>query len=460
MNEELQYLQDSYTKSKEIFPNIENNCIQDKIDLDYILLNFDDFCNKEINTHGRLIGHRNSKMFLAIRYKFYDIQCLFPNNKKNNNIKKILHIGDYIHVNGIVNYSNTGEKTIFINNLVILAKCLRNIPDQYYIQNKQEKYQLENRTMILTFNKNDYMTIYVRFEVIREIRLFLYKQQFIEADTPTLCKIYGGAIAKPFQTHYIVNKELFYLRIAPELYLKRLIVSGFPKIFEICHNFRNEGVSSMHNPEFTMLEVYEINIYLPDVINRALNLLKHIINFISSTYKQQINIDLENIKYRKFYDIIYEINPNIDNLDIDELIKFTNSLSLSVTSQNRYEIYDDIVSKYYIYKNYKDSIFVLTHHPKELSPLSKIKDNLALRFEIYLFGIEVIDGYEENNNSEKQYQIFREQEILYNRKSDMIFCNDLKIGMMQTCGYGMGIDRLLKILLDKNFIRDVIPFIE
>lgn len=460
MNDKITSLDEAYIKSKNIFPNLENNIIENALEIDYLLDNFDILIKQNISTHGRIISYRNSKMFLIIRYKFYDIQCLFPNNTKNNEIKKILYIGDYICVKGVLNYSNTKEKTIIVEDLFILAKCIRNIPDQYFIQHKQEKHQIENRTMVLTFNKEIFKTIYIRFETIKTIRNFLYNLEFVETDTPTLCRIAGGAMAKPFKTNYLVNKEMFSLRISPELYLKRFIISGFSKVFEICHNFRNEGISSMHHPEFTMLEVYETNIYLKDVINRAVNLIKHVVNFLNTKYKQEINIDFNNIKTEKFYDIINKVRLDIDYLTIEALIKFVNSIGINVTSNNRYEIYDDIVSKYYIPKYYADTVFILTHHPKELSPLSKIKGNTALRFEIYIFGLEIVDGYEENNNYKKQFDIFKEQEALNNRDSDISFCEDLKIGLMQTCGYGIGIDRLIKILLKQSFIRDVIPFIE
>lgn len=460
MNTTISDLNDSYIKAKLIFKDLENNVIKNNLEIDFILNNFDSLIKKNINTYGRIISHRNSKMFLVIRHKFYDIQCLFPNEDKNKKIKKILYIGDYIGISGYLEYSNTKEKTIFIKNLIILSKCIRNIPDQYFIQNKQEKYQLENRTMFLTFNKEALRTISIRFAVIQEIRRFLYECNFIEADTPTLCKIAGGAMAKPFKTDYLVNKETFSLRIAPELYLKRFIISGFPRVFEICHNFRNEGISAMHNPEFTMLEVYEVNIYLEDVIQRSIQLIKNIVLFLNKNYNCKINIDFQNTESKKFYDIINNINPNIYKFDIDELKHFANSLGINTFSNNKYDIYDDIVSKYYIPKHYKDKLFILTHHPKELSPLSKINEQVALRFEIYIFGLEIVDGYEENNNADKQYQIFKEQERINNRESDMSFCDDLKIGMMQTCGYGVGIDRLIKILLKQNFIRDVIPFIE
>ena len=460
MNDKITNLEEAYIKSKNIFPDLENNINENTLEINYLLNNFDNLIKQNISTHGRIISYRNSKMFIIIRYKFYDIQCLFSNNTKNNEIKKILYIGDYIGVKGILEYSNTKEKTIIIQDLCILAKCIRSIPDQYFIQNKQEKHQIENRTMVLTFNKEIFKTIYIRFEVIKEIRNFLHNLEFVETDTPTLCRIAGGAMAKPFQTNYLVNKEMFNLRISPELYLKRFIISGFSKVFEICHNFRNEGISSMHNPEFTMLEAYETNIYLPDVINRSINLIKHVVDLLNNKYNRGININFKDIKTEKFYNVLDKIKPDITKLTIEELITFANSIGINITSNNRYEIYDDIVSKYYIPKNYSDNLFVLTHHPKELSPLSKIRDNVALRFEIYLFGTEIVDGYEENNNYKKQYDIFKEQEILNNRASDMSFCEDLKIGLMQTCGYGIGIDRLIKILLKQNFIRDVIPFIE
>jgi lysyl-tRNA synthetase class 2 len=457
-------LQQKYLAAIKLDSQLENNILhKNNINIDKLIDNFENLNNTQVHTYGRIIQHRNSKMFLIIRNNGCDIQCYLSKEEKYNYIKTILTTGDVIKLSGKYKLSTTEEKTIFIDAISIIAKCLQSIPDQYYMQNKQKKYQIENRTLCLTFQKKTFNLISIRFNVIKKIREFLYKCDFLEGDTPTLCKIAGGASATPFTTKYLVQKQDYSLRIAPELYLKRLIISGFPKIFEICHNFRNEGVSVLHNPEFTMLEAYEIGIKLPDVIENVFNLIEHITKFLNEKYKYNLTVNFSRNSI-KFYDIINKLIPNANELTLLQLIDLAES-KFNIHYENKEEIkiieevYDDIISKFYIPKYHPD-IIVLTHHPKAISPLSKCIDDVALRFEIYYKGIEIADGYEENNNSEIQTSTFEQQEKIYNRKSDYTFCKDLSLGMMQTCGYGIGIDRLLKILLELSNIREAIPFTE
>ena len=416
---------------------------------------------------GRVINYRNSKMFIFIRNNGFDIQCYC--NVKNNKLQdiKLVDIGDCICVNGIVKKSNTGVITIFIDSFTFLSKCLITAPDQYYINKKEDIYNRKKRTEYLSFHKVAFNNLHLRYKIVEQIRKFMFDNEFTEVETPILQRIAGGANTKPFVTQYIDKKDIFYLRIAPELYLKRLIISGFNKIFEIAKNFRNEGMSIYHNPEFSMLEAYVVGWKLQNMIDFILLLLNFLVEQLLGIYTKnlsitQINflksINFNNIKYFYFQNIIESLIGKEGTIN-DMFNKYAeNNIRYEGESMNFYCVCEDYISKIFVKQFEKNQIVCIMHHPAVLSPLAKICNNFALRFEIYINGYEIADGFEEENNAKKQLAIFQQQAKNNNSKFDVEYINDMLIGFPHTTGVGIGLDRLICILLCCKNIRDVISY--
>ena len=427
-----------------------------------------DLENQTVCICGRVVNYRNSKMFIIIREQGMDLQCYC--NVKLQDLKeklKLLDIGDYVLFRGIIKYSNTNVLTLFVENLYFAAKCVIDAPDQYYIQKYQDIYTRKTRTEYLTFHKQSFNNLYLRYLITQFIREFFINNNFCEVETPVLQRIAGGAFAKPFETEYLDKKDIFQLRISPELYLKRLIITGFNRIFEISRNFRNEGLSVNHNPEFSMLETYVMYWHLSDMIEFLLKMIDFIIiklieykNYLSETQIDFLKkISTKDIKYYNFYNIIQsELGTTECFTTLLKALKQNNIIYNSVDNISFEDLCDDYISKVFVKKFSSESILCIQNYPTKLSPLAKHKDGYALRFEIYLGGIEIIDGFEENNDYEKQLSCFEEQYQITSRKFDNEYINDMKIGFPFTTGAGIGIDRIVLLLLGCKNIRDVISY--
>jgi lysyl-tRNA synthetase, class II len=381
-------------------------------------------------------------------------------------------IGDIVGVEGVLFKTKTGELSVRAEKVILLTKALRPLPEKYHgIVDKEMRYR--QRYLDLIMNDVTRRTFRKRTEIINFIRQYLVEQGFLEVETPMMQAVPGGAAARPFQTyHHALDIDL-YLRIAPELYLKRLVVGGFEKVFEINRNFRNEGLSTRHNPEFTMLEFYQayadyhVLMDLTETMLRELTLAIHGDTIITYQGKQY---DFgKAFRRMTMVEAILESNPDIKKDDL-----FDANLLRTVAKRHNIPVQDYFgVGKLQLElfeKTVEDKLHdpsFITAYPKEVSPLARSNDDdpfVTDRFELFIGGREIANGFTELNDAEDQAERFRKQ-IQAREAGDaeaMHFDKDyiraLEHGMPPTAGEGIGIDRLVMLLTDSASIRDVLLF--
>lgn len=381
-------------------------------------------------------------------------------------------LGDTIGIEGILFKTKTGELTVKAQNVRLLTKALRPLPDKFHGLSDQELCY-RRRYLDILVNDKSRTTFYIRSKIIEAIREFLIKKDFLEVETPMMHIIPGGAAAKPFKTHHnALDLELF-LRIAPELYLKRLVVGGFERVFEVNRNFRNEGLSTRHNPEFTMLEFYQAYADYNDLMNLTEEMLQTITQKIFGTTKiinQGHEYDFgKPITRMSLQDAILHHNKHISLEEISNEAKareIARKMNLAVQDDYglgkiQYEIFEKTVEK-----NLLEPTFI-TQFPTEVSPLARKNDQnpfVTDRFEFFVGGKELANGFSELNDPEDQAARFQEQ---VNARSsgdeeamhyDADYITALEYGLPPTAGEGIGIDRLTMLLTDSPSIRDVILF--
>ncbi|CAL4322798.1 Lysine--tRNA ligase [Buchnera aphidicola (Chaitophorus sp. 3695)] len=424
-----------------------------------------------IQTAGRIIQKRimGKAIFMRLQDSEGEIQIYSKQNSltsKTNNFKKFksLDLGDIIGVIGIIFKTKTNELTIHCQKFILLTKALRPLPEKFHgLVNKDTRY----RKRYLDFISNNSLkkTFQIRSKLISMIRNYMHKKKFLEVETPMLHNLPGGAIAKPFITYHNSLSKKMYLRIAPELYLKRLIIGGFEKIFEINRNFRNEGVSSRHNPEFTMMEIYIAYSNYKYLMKFLENLMQYLSKKIHHNYI---------IEYKKnFFDLskpflkltmkesIIKFNNFIDPKDLKNLTqlkKITNKLQLKIKhtwgiGKIITEIFEKTVEKKLINPTF------ITEYPIEVSPLAREKNHdkyFSDRFEFFIGGYEIGNGFSELNDPTEQKKRFKMQNK--KKKYDKDYILALEHGMPPTAGLGIGIDRLTMIFTNQKNIKDVIMF--
>lgn len=391
-------------------------------------------------------------------------ECLEP---KDFLTWKKLDIGDWVYICGIWTRTRTGELTLKIKSLNLYAKCMAGMPDKVVGLSDPELRQ-RMRYLDLIVNKDSADVFKARFGIIKHIRNYMDENNYIEVETPILQVIPGGANARPFVTHHNSLGSELYMRIAPELYLKQLIVGGFSKIYEIGKNFRNEGISPKHNPEFTMIEMYEAHSDFIGMMNYVKNLIMYVIErhdsrFIRGYGDNEINWnDWRTIKFE----------DSIKNLGIESprcignIISFLSKNNYSVTGSEELSKLQQIVFDNFVEPNLINPTFI-THYPVSLSPLARKNDfdNFVTdRFELFVSGTEIANGFTELNDPVDQSERFEQQVKNKNSGDDesMYFDKDyikaLTYGMPPTAGAGIGIDRLVMLLTNSYNIRDVILF--
>jgi lysyl-tRNA synthetase class 2 len=444
---------------------------------DEIKRNFQDLENMEVQISGRVISERfhGKASFITIRDFSGTIQIYININNVGedsyNFFKKYIDPGDFVGVKGTVFKTHTGEITISANYLKLLTKSLLPLPEKYHgIKDVELRYR--KRYLDLIANPQNIEIFIKRSILIKNIRDYLNKLGFIEVETPMLQPIPGGATAKPFITFHNALNQNFYLRIAPELYLKRLIVGGFEKVYEINRNFRNEGISTIHNPEFTMLELYLAYADYKDIMVLTENLISEVIYSINDGYLIDYNgmkINFEPPWQRFSYKEIFEEKTKvpIENFrDIDFGLRYLKDEGIELTKKPNFK---NIVDEIFKEKVEKDLInpTIIYDFPIEMSPLAKKKrDNNGWveRFEVFIRGMEIANAFSELNDPIDQKDRFLE-EIKEKEKGDEeshYFDSDyieaLEYGMPPTGGLGIGIDRLTMIVTNKDSIREVILF--
>jgi len=426
---------------------------------------------KEVLVAGRLIAKREhgKSSFGHIIDQSGKIQIYAQLNTlgKFYELFKQLDIGDIIGLRGKLFTTKTGEKTIFVEDFKLLSKALRPLPEKWHgLKDIEIRYR--QRYLDLIANPDVKENFIKRFKIISFIREFFDKLGYFEVETPILHILAGGASGKPFITHHNANDCDVYLRIAPELYLKRLLVGGFEKIYEINRSFRNEGISFKHSPEFTMLEAYCAYENYEYMIKICEDLISSLVKELYSSYileyqgkKIDFSLPWQRISFAEIFKKEFDIEAN-DSQDVffEKIKKKMNITSDTITRTQILNMTEELIEK-----NYPEDkpVFVVDFFTW-MSPLAKTKkDNpyLVDRFELFIAGLEVANAYSELNDPIEQLERFKkqiEQEEELPKKIDMDFIRALEYGMMPAAGLGIGIDRLVMILLNQPSIKDVILF--
>ncbi len=425
---------------------------------------------------GRLMASRSMGKitFCDLRDSSGKIQLFISRDllgDENYQLYRELDIGDIIGVTGILFRTKTGEVTLQVNEFNLLSKALHPLPEKWHGLVDIEK-RFRHRYLDLISNEETRIVFSKRSQIIQILRNFLNQQGFIEVETPVLQPIAGGALARPFKTFHNALDQNLFLRIALELYLKRLIVGGFDKVFEIGRVFRNEGISLKHNPEFTMLEIYQAYADYNDLMKLIESMVSYIV--MEVTGKIEVKFGANEISFKtpwqrlslrdavmKYGDIDFTLYPDVDSLRTKMRQKGLEADS----EKDRGRLIDELVSVL-VEPNLTQPTFLIDY-PVEMSPLAKLKpdDNTIVeRFEAFVGGMELANSFTELNNPIEQEERFHSQiqdRIAPDEEKEVIdddFLLALEYGMPPTGGLGVGVDRLVMLLTDKQSIREVILF--
>lgn len=429
---------------------------------------------KKLRTAGRITAHRNMG-----KSHFIDLSDSTGRMQVYLNAKEVgaeemalfdhLDIGDFIGVEGETFVTKTGEPSIKAVNFTVLSKSLRPLPDKWHgVQDTEIKYR--QRYLDLISNPESMEVFKKRITIVREIRRFLEDRGFIEVETPMMQAVPGGAAAAPFKTHHNALGVDLFLRIAPELYLKRLLVGGFSKIFELNRNFRNEGISRRHNPEFTMLEAYWACADFEMMAELVEEMVCHVAQTVCGTLQIEHKDAEENVirtidlarpwRRTDYADLITGIVPDWYERTPEQRRAWCLENHIDVTHcQEDFEVTQHVFEKC-VEEKTMNPLFV-THCPKELVPLAKqntVNSSVVDVYELVINGQEISPGYSELNDPDIQRERLEHQSGGETQKLDEDFLTALEYGMPPAGGIGIGIDRLVMMLTGVESIRDVILF--
>ena len=429
--------------------------------------------NKVVSVAGRVI--RNRGAFMVLQDSSGTIQLYVT--KEARPFAKSIDLGDIIGVQGALHKSGKGDLYVNLDQYQLLTKALRPLPDKYHgLADQEMRYR--QRYVDLIANPEVRDTFVLRSKIVQFIRGYLNEQSFLEVETPMLQGIPGGATARPFVTHHNALDMDMYLRIAPELYLKRLVVGGFERVYEINRNFRNEGLSTRHNPEFTMLEFYQAYADYNDLMDLTEDMLRKLtLSVLGGTEVKSTKSEDESVVYDfakpfvrlSVFDSILQFNPELSAADIDNLaaaravadklgIPLKDSWGLGKV---QIEIFEKTV------EHRLEQPTFITEYPTEVSPLARRSDSnpfVTDRFEFFVGGREIANGFSELNDAEDQAERFKAQVAekdsgdLEAMHFDADYIRALEYGLPPTAGEGIGIDRLVMLLTDSPSIRDVLLF--
>lgn len=428
------------------------------------------------STAGRMISINKfgKSSFIRFRDRTAQIQAYIRQDKvgkETYTLFKKLDIGDFVGIKGKIFATKTGEWTIVAESLQLLSKSMQPLPEKFHgLKDPEIRYR--QRYLDLIMNENVRNIFISRSKIIQTIRDFLIKKEYLEVETPMMQPLAGGAEATPFVTHHNALGIDLYLRIAPELYLKRLVIGGFERVFEINRNFRNEGVSTKHNPEFTMLEFYQAYATYHDLMDITMEMFTTVALSVCGTTSidyqgETIEFDCKwkQIPLLKAIETIGGVDPKILN-NKDALLTFASENNIKITKADRIgkiltKIFDIMVEPKLIQPTF------ITEYPVEVSPLSKKSEedpSVTERFELFIAGKEIANGFSELNDPDDQKERFLQQAADRDAGDneahvmDENYIEALKYGMPPTAGEGIGIDRLAMILTNSASIREVILF--
>lgn len=432
----------SYEKKNSIF-----DCLSSKIGI-------------KVKTAGRIITKRDlgKIAFANLRDSSGDIQLVFQDNETPKEyfelLKKYLDVGDFVGVEGKIFKTKTGQLSILINKIELLSKSVLPLPEKFHgLQDKEERYR--KRYLDLIMNPEIKTVFDKREKIIDLIRDYLKKKEFSEVETPVLQSLYGGAEARPFITNLHALDMKIYLAISPELYLKRLIVGGYEKVFTICKNFRNEGIDRLHNPEFTMLELYESY----KDYNDMMELIEDLMSSITKKINGKTDIEYQGKKI--------SLKTPFKRITMKEAVrKFAKIDPEKLSPDKLNEIFEEKVQPELIQPTF------IIDYPIELCPLTKEhrKDKkIVERFELFINGSEFANAYSELNDSIEQEKRLKKQVETRKKAKDFDahfetniidkdFVESISYGMPPLGGIGLGIDRFIMLLTNQPSIRDVILF--
>jgi lysyl-tRNA synthetase class 2 len=428
------------------------------------------------NLAGRMmaINRFGKTAFIRFRDRSGQLQAYIRKDRIGDeayHLFKQMDVGDFVGLSGGMFKTKTGEWTLLVSELKLLCKTIRPLPEKFHgLKDPEKRYRQRYLDLMMNADVRDLFV--KRSRIIQEVRNFFLERDFLEVETPMMQPVPGGAEAEPFKTHHNALGMDLFLRIAPELYLKRLVVGGFERVFEINRNFRNEGVSTQHNPEFTMLEFYQAYATFYDLMELTEQLVATVAHTVTgSTVLSYQNNPIElagpwqRITLQKALVDIGGIDSALLN-DKDALLDFAAQNGIKITKTGRLgkvitKLFDALVEPQLIQPTF------ITGYPAEVSPLSRRSDeepDITERFELFIAGREIANGFSELNDPVDQKSRFAQQ--VENRKAgdqeahlmDEDYIEALEYGMPPTAGEGIGIDRLVMLLTDAISIREVILF--
>ena len=431
---------------------------------------------QNVSLAGRITSMRTmgKAAFLDLQDASGSIQALLRQNNLEDgfDLLKNLDIGDHLGVRGNLIRTRTGQVTIDALELTVTAKGMRPLPEKYHgLRDVETRYR--QRYLDLIANQDEVMPVFVlRSKVIRGIRRFLDDRGFLEVDTPVLVPVAAGAHAKPFVTHHNALDQQLYLRIATELYLKRLIIGGFDKVYELGRVFRNEGIDQDHNPEFTLLESYQAYADYNDIMEMVEQMVSTIAIEVNGSTKVAIGEDVidfappwQRVSLRE--ELEKRSGVDLESYNDDALRQKAGEVGIDTkVLESRGRLIDKLLSTF-VEPRLIQPTFVLDY-PEEMSPLAKAKPDspgYVERFEAFAFGMEIANSYSELNDPKIQRERFETQaqiQRLYENeevdRQDDDFLTAMEYGMPPTGGLGIGIDRLVMLLAGQPSIRDVLLF--
>ncbi len=426
---------------------------------------------------GRVMTIRDlgKLIFATVQDGYGKIQIILQKDETSKDsfelFKRYIDTGDYVGAEGIIMKTKTGEISVFVKELQILCKSILPLPEKWHgISDKEERYR--KRYLDLIMNPDVKKVFEKRALIIDAIREMLKKKGFLEVDTPYLQTVYGGAAAKPFKTHLNALDIDLFLAISPELYLKRLIVGGYDKVYTIARNFRNEGIDRWHNPEFTMMEIYQAYADYNDMMDLFEEIYETVCKKINGSTKVEFRGKVIDFKKPWKRMTMAQAIKKYAKIDVE---KMSDKQICNFIEKNKIECKQECwgwavqaIFEHFCEDKIEQPTFIL-NHPLETTPLCKLSRNDKLcrtieRFEPFCMGAELGNAYSELNNPIMQRNLLEEQQKYLNKGDeeanpfDEDFVNAIEIGMPPTGGLGLGIDRMIMLLTGQDSIRDVLLF--